>query len=239
MTLGRPERDDVGGDEVARCVLPSLLWLASACVPSNPPVDDGGTGAFPDMSRLDRSQDCQLNNVPDCGYPEGPYGYSPGEVIPNLVVHDCDGHGVELAEYLAERPDTGSFNRGVIVAFGAGWCLPCRTEAELLAEIAEDARQKDVDVLQILVEHFYANQSATKETCEVWRDDVADSAFTVLFDPDHDIVEFIVTGGAESLPLLLAIDANGHIRFEEAGEPVERDILLAQIDNLFADPYGG
>ena len=55
---------------------------------------------------------------------------------------------------------------------------------------------------------------------------------------DDEIDELIKPAGDTSLPWLLAVDANGHVRFKEGGQAVEHDVLIAQIDELVRDPYG-
>lgn len=217
----------------------ACLSLSAACVPSTPPCEcDCDQGAFPDESSLDRSQDCILDNIEDCGFPAGPYGFGEGDIIANFVVRNCADEEIEFAEFLAERPETGTHNRGVVLGLGAGWCVPCRDEAEVFIEAVEYAREKDIELIQILHQGIQGSQPATAETCQIWSEEVAENAFGIYFDPDDELDDLIRPPGDDSLPWLLAVDANGHVRFKEGGKAIEHDVLVAEIDKLFEDPYG-
>jgi len=221
----------------------ACLSLSAACVPSTPPCEcECGEGAFPDESALDRSESCLLeDDIEKCGYPAASeYGFAEGDTMANFVVRNCAGEEVEFAEFLAERlgPGTGTYNRGVVIGLGAGWCVPCQDEAKVFVEAVEYAGEKDVELIQILHQGVQAPQPATTETCELWSEEIAENAFGIYFDPNDELDDLIRPPGDDSLPWLMVVDANAHIRFKEGGKAIEYDVLIAEIDKLFEDPYG-
>ena len=220
----------------------SAVAYAAACVPSIPPCGEAhgteGIGPFPDEAQLDRTEDCKLSEDPDCAYPGGPYGFSEGDVIDNFVVKGCDGQDVEFAEFLNRRADTGELNRGVILALGAGWCVPCQEEAMHFAEIAAEHRDEGIEFIHLLHQDFQAPNPPNADTCSVWYEDLAQQQYPILYDPTDSVDELIKPPGDDSLPWVLAVDANGHIRFKEGGQAIDPAVLDSHIKALVGNPYG-
>jgi alkyl hydroperoxide reductase subunit AhpC len=220
-----------------------LAGIGAGCVPVIPDCDcgDGGVVSFPDESKLDRSEECILSGPDECGYPgeQGSlYGYQEGDIFANFEAMNCDGEPAEFAEYFQERPDNGELNKAIIFSLGAEWSVPCREEAELFAAQAEERRAQNVEFLHLLHENEY-NGAPTQETCLAWfeSEEVANSAYPVLYDPTNAIDE-LMKAGESALPILLAVDANGHIRLREGGQAITETELNNIIDEIVSDPYG-
>ena len=232
--------------------LPSLTGLIAAsgavlslaCVPSIPPCEcgaDEGTGsggAWPDEAQLDRSEDCELAGPDECGYPQGPYGPTLGDVFPNIQVENCAGASVEFAQLLNIRPDTMRLNRGVIFAFGAGWCAPCVGESEHFAEIAADYRvpEYDTEFLHLIIEGTTNGSPADTNLCSIWEENTANSAYPIWYTPDPTFSMTLLPPGT-SIPYVFVIDANANVRFAEAGT-ISDSTLDQQINGLVNNPYG-
>jgi thiol-disulfide isomerase/thioredoxin len=190
---------------------------------------------FCDDEGLDRSIPCSLTADPSCGYPGGAIGYEVGQVAPNFVLLDCGDAQVEFAEFLNERPDTGSCNRGVIVGLSAIWCAPCSAEAELFADLVPDWRGEGIEFVELVYQDDQGDPPTVAD-CVTWYEDSAQEAFTVLYDPTDSIDDDMLLGG-NVLPVHLSIDANGHVRSRGASMVTEAQILT-EIALLVDDPYG-
>jgi cytochrome c biogenesis protein CcmG, thiol:disulfide interchange protein DsbE len=68
-----------------------------------------------------------------------------GDTAPGFSTHDLAGHAVSLRDYRGQT---------VVLNFWASWCIPCRHEFPLLAQI--DARDK-VAVLGVVYNDSVAN----------------------------------------------------------------------------------
>ena len=212
--------------------------LSLGCVPSFVTQDGDTDGVeWPDESRLDRSAACELEQGYDCGYPAGPYSPSYGNTFPNIVVQNCDGEAVELAELFGIRPDTQRLNRGVIFAFGAGWCGSCKQESEHFAEIVGDYRvpEYDVEFLHFIVE-AELDSPATENICSIWYESLAKAAYPVWFTPDPNFMDTLIPAGTP-IPYIFILNANARVNYTQQGAISDAN-LINQIDALVSNPYG-
>jgi hypothetical protein len=228
-----------------------LALAVAGCIPSFPPCDctkadeTGGPAAFPDFEALDRSVACS-ENVPlpegvtptDCGYPEGPYGFTEGDVFENLELFDCMGNAVQIAQYLPQQglPDVEA--RGVVFGVGAVWCDPCRMEGEEWAANFIDTYGTEIQFIQALDEGA-AGSAVIPEVCAGWSTNVVEDKFPILYTPDVGSLRAkIEITPAEPIPFTLIFDANANVTFRQTGGVVDAGILDAQIQQLLNDPYG-
>lgn len=230
-----------------------------ACIPSFPPCDcskdSGGDGPanFPDFEFLDRSQDCAIpltdgggdtgtdtgGDALACGYPDGPYGYTVGERFENLVLFDCDGNQVQIAQYLPQAGLPDVETRGVVFGLGAIWCDPCRMEGEEWANnFVDEWGPQGIQFIQAIDEGA-AGSPVLPASCAGWSAGVASDKFPILYvEQVAGLRSKIELMPNEPIPFTLIFDANANIIFRRTGGVVDADILTAQIQNLINDPYG-
>lgn len=229
--------------------------LCTSCVPSFPP--DFGGGA------LDRSQPC-LQETADgetiewpgfglgedgelglnaCGYPEGNpdedgepvYGFEVNDVFDNLVLYDCEGNLVQIAQYLPQFGLANGTIKGVVFSVGALWCMPCRDEAiEWAADFIDE--YPDIQFLQGLDEGPVGNDSVSPEQCAGWSTTNAQDKFPILYDPTPQALQTKIEGAnsGSGLPFTMILDTNANVRLKEVGGKLDPDILRDNLDILIA-----
>jgi hypothetical protein len=242
----------------------AITCSSVACIPSFPPCDCGkdsaGTGPenFPDFDYLDRSEACAIplpsgdggetgtdtgtdtgGEAPECGYPAGPYGYSVGERFENLVLYDCEGNQVQIAQYLPQQGLPDNETRGVVFGLGAIWCDPCRMEGEeWAAHFVDEWGPQGIQFIQAIDEGA-AGSPVIPASCAGWSSTVAQDKFPILYVPQvaglRSKLELMAN---EPIPFTLIFDANANIIFRQTGGIVDPDVLTTQIENLIDDPYG-
>lgn len=216
----------------------AFVGVGVGCVPP-PDVDDESMSGDLDAERLDREAD---------GYP-GPgakgYGTNVGQRLANsdgLQLRDCDGETRDFAELFAPRED-GTYNRGVLVNIGAGWCGPCQEETLEFVEIYEEYHERGIELVQVLFQDW-ASQAPTTQFCEEWRSGQwggetveLDLAFPVLIDPINDWTSIYLQDPASATPINLLVDANANIRFKSEGIKLRPGDLRTQLELVIGAPY--
>ncbi|MEE9386562.1 MAG: hypothetical protein V3V08_24365 [Nannocystaceae bacterium] len=206
-------------------------------------AEPGSDEAFPDWDRLDiRDPDhCLIPDNDACaGFPDSiNAGFAEGKILRNYVFLDCQGNKREFAEFLSERPDNGLYNKGFVIALGAGWCVPCLDQSADLAGMASEYRQKQIDIVYLLHEGAAVGADPTTETCQGWADSsTPNHENEVWFDPENEIDEQMKVQPNDELTYTLLVDANAHARMRR-GAPVPSPTELgAAIDEIVANPYG-
>ena len=203
---------------------------------SGPDSEAGGECGDLDCDQLDRSED---------GYPAGPYGSEVGDRLENTAgvgLRDCDGNPVELKDFFGEQPD-GSFNKGLLINLGAGWCGPCQEETLEFPELYEEYRDEGIEFIQVLFQTWEAG-NPTMEFCEEWRSGdwpegqvELDLAFPVVIDQVTDWSFDLLVNPESATPINMLLDANANIRFKREGELVPPATLRTQFDLVISNPY--
>jgi hypothetical protein len=236
-----------------RIALLAFACASLGCIPSFPPCDctkdegGGGPADFPDFEFLDRSQEC-LPDVPlpegadadaVCGYPEGPYGFSEGDVFENLQLFDCMGNMVQIAQYLPQEGFPDMDNRGVVFGIGAVWCEPCKVEGEgWAADFVDEYDPQGIQFIQALDEGA-AGSSVQPDICAGWSASIVQDKFPILYAEGQGALRAKIEAVPnEPIPFTLIFDANANIIFRETGGVVDSGILEVQLDKLINDPYG-
>jgi thiol-disulfide isomerase/thioredoxin len=116
-------------------------------------------------------------------YPLGPYGYAKGSVIANLQFQakidpmgaagtaayaDLDTQTVNLSDYFQNNnPDVG----WLVLTGAAGWCQPCREEAQTMPTVSQKWEPMGVRFLTVLIQGFdETNQTpATPADIDNWQ----------------------------------------------------------------------
>ncbi|MCP5065308.1 MAG: redoxin family protein [bacterium] len=161
----------------------------------------------------------------------------------NFELIDCDGNNVEFADFFCERGDIGVHNRAVLLNIGAGWCEPCRIETrEDLPPAYAALHDQGLEIVQVMFQDWDA-ASPTRMFCTDWKEgnwregDIGQQlAFPILVDQVNDWRQIYLSAPDSQTPTNLLLDANGNIRWKEAGE---RPNALEDIIGVVMDtPYG-
>lgn len=239
----------------ARMMLGALAVLGTslACIPSFPPCDcsidsageGNGAGDFPDFDFLDRDGDCADIPLPgddpeaECGYPEGPYGFSQDDVFLNLELFDCEGNEVQIAEFLPQEDLPEVETRGIVFGVGALWCQPCQVEGMEWAAGLVDEFEGEITFIQALDQGASPTEPVSMAGCAGWSSSVASDKFPILFtDVTSGLQSQIQLVPNEPLPYTLIFDANANIRFRQTGGVVDESIIHAQLESIISNPYG-
>lgn len=112
-----------------------------------------------------------------CGDTVPQDGTSLGEngVIKDLTLKNCAGEEQRLSDRVCTKKLTA-------IAFGAGWCEPCREEQPVLQELYEKCGDAGLGVLTILGEQNGPGDPATSAFCEAWTTEYK-LTFPVWTDP--------------------------------------------------------
>ncbi len=184
-------------------------------------VDSGATEQDSGVSAIDAGQE------PTCGDPGEPYGTSQGSRFFPFTLNDCDGNPYEFYGESEGYCET-SFT---VVTMAAGWCGPCRLEAELLQEqVVEAYADRGVRVIvAIIQDNNYGLPDAA--FCQGWVDQY-ELTNPVLLDPLQE-TQIYFPGGA--LPASLIVNSEGVIMHREYGVSENLATLRARLDELLAE----
>jgi len=122
---------------------------------------------------------------------------STGDAAPAFTRDTLDGRRVSLGDYRG---------RVVLVDFWATWCGPCHLQADILAPLYAEYRERGVEFLSVSV----------GEDAATVRDFIASkpSPFPVLVDPADELTP---TYGIVALPTVLIVDKAGKVTFFNFG----------------------
>ncbi len=167
------------------------------------------------------------NNAPACGPPGEPYGTSEGSRFFPLTLNDCDG--VPFDFYGEE----GGYCEAklTVVSIGAGWCGPCRLEAEQMQEVLVEAFQdRGVRVLVAITQDNNFGP-ADGNFCKGW---VRQYGLTnkVVIDPLQETNIYFPAG---ALPSTLIFNNEGVIVHREYGVSDNLVTVQSKLEQLLAE----
>jgi peroxiredoxin len=159
---------------------------------------------------------------------EPPEGLQAGAAAPELTIDLADGSTYQLRD-LDGDPVTLESLRGKIVwlNFFASWCPPCQQETPILRSIADDYRDRGLEVVGVSV------QETTPADVKAYADRYR-LGYTIGFDGSgHVLREYRVF----ALPTQFFIDPEGVIRVVVPG-PVDETGARALIESMLPEVAG-
>jgi len=123
---------------------------------------------------------------------------------------NCDGEKVQLLDLMCGKKLT-------FVDISAGWCQPCKEQAETLdEEIYEPFKDQGLQVISVIFEDP-DGYPATSSYCEVWRDTFSLTS-PVLVDPALIALKQQFVDAGNAAPINLLLDENFKIIYIRSGE---------------------
>jgi len=235
--VGQPARFPYTG-AMRSWFVPALASCAVACSERAPPPPDE---EFPDSAFSDGAAfDARVNDtgpvswdatpppVTD-GYPAGPYGLLPGQIVPPLVVTGYREDGTAW-ESISTRdyfdPDGKKGIRGVLFVVAAQWCGVCKAQATWLPDAYRSTwKARGARILTALVQTS-TGAAAVQATADQWKAAFG-IPYAVAIDPKLSLVPAF--GGAIALPVDLTIDPRT-MRVVAATRGAEPDGALPALD---------
>ena len=123
---------------------------------------------------------------------------------------NCDGEKVQLLDLMCGKKLT-------FVDISAGWCQPCKEQAETLdEEIYEPFKDQGLQVISIIFEDP-DGYPATSSYCQVWRDTFSLTS-SVLVDPALIALKQQFVDAGNAAPINLLLDEDFKIIYIRSGE---------------------
>ena len=144
------------------------------------------------------------------GYPKGPYGTDPGDVVANLCFQgwttpDSSPHTEAALETLslgAFHDQTGKNYELLLVNTAAIWCGACKNEHKTLGQHYAELAPRGLALVSALFQDD-AGGPATVNDLKLWVETFS-VKFPMLLDPDYQLG---IYGSADQAPLNLLVDA--------------------------------
>jgi|GEM_PF-2443241 len=144
---------------------------------------DEGTSTPDATSTPDGTATPEVTEPAQPDYPEGPYGYSVGDISPDISLYDpFTSEWIRFSDYY-QRYD----KRVLFVSSAAGWCGPCQLEAEELVNYYDQLEDDGLEPLYALYEDTTGapteiGSSATATFVQSWKD-TFQVDYPLLIDP--------------------------------------------------------
>ena len=106
-------------------------------------------------------------------------GNNPGQIAKNFKLRDQHGEEVRFHDFSGQA---------IVVIVSAGWCGPCQSEAQSMAQIQAKYRDRGLLVLTLLAEDGSGNTPSTN-TLKAWEAMAGYTGAPVLSDPNWGIAQ--------------------------------------------------
>lgn len=171
----------------------------------------------------------QTDAGPTCGDPGAPYGTSLGSNFRPFTLERCDGTPFEFYGEAEGFCDA----RLTVVAIAAGWCGPCRIEAQQMQErLVEAYEPQGVRIIvAIIQDNDY--READADFCQGWVDQYG-LTNPVVIDPAQETRIYFPTNDM-ALPAAVIVDSEGVLRHREYGVTTGLTTMRAALDRLLAE----
>ncbi len=146
------------------------------------------------------------------GYPSGPYGGEPGELVQNLCFQGFRSPDASQAAERAGSLDDVSFGdfydpegeryEILLINSAAIWCSACQVEHQTLPNHQDELRARGLVVLSALFQDAMRDPAVVDDLV-VWVETFSPN-FPMLLDPDYQLGTY---ARAETAPLNLVVDA--------------------------------
>ena len=195
-----------------------LLGSTEVAEDAAPVQEDAETAA------TDGAEEAETNT---CELPVDNLGVDPGNVLDlSATFKNCDGEDVTLLDLVCGA-------EAVLIDIGAGWCEPCKEEAEHLEEdIVQVFKDQGVVVISILTEDANS-QPATQAFCQGWTEEYGLTS-PVITDPKNSAKTWIKGDPTTSLPINIILNRDFVIENYLVGGQSSAD-LQAKINDVLED----
>lgn len=132
--------------------------------------------------------------------------------LPAASISDCDGASVSVLELIEA-------NEVTYISFGAGWCTACQEEIPELNHLKTQFADKNVGIVQILVEGMNPGQEAPLGLCAQWAGDALPpvAEYPVWIDADQTMVCDHFGEAVGTLPVHLLVTGDGTVQSRIVG----------------------
>jgi peroxiredoxin len=125
-----------------------------------------------------------------------------GKTLPDISLQDLSGKNVRLADYAKSGKIT-------LLSFWATWCVPCKKELTNMADLYESWKKKyNVQIVAVSID-----DAKSSGRVKQYMDDKKWN-YQVLLDADQKLKREL---NIQSVPFMVAVDANGKIAFTHSG----------------------
>lgn len=178
--------------------------------PPPPPTDGGAPPVTTDSGTPSGPTDSGSPPVadtspppPPTGYPSGPYGWSVGNVFPNVTLHGYVGGSgawttITMQSYY--DPDGTRHVNALMIDVSASWCGACRSEAGDLPGLSKTYAPRGGRFLTALIEDV-SSSPAGQPAVDDWQ-----ASFHLPFDVAADPSRALLAPGGVGLPHNYLID---------------------------------
>jgi thiol-disulfide isomerase/thioredoxin len=178
--------------------------------------------------------DAGIHDGTDDDYPPPPYGTQYGEVVENFRVQEtlCTaGTGMGRAIYMKDFLDA----KATLVSVHAGWCGPCKTQAQTMEEdVYQVYKDRGLKILLLLYQtdtQSEDEQELLDYTCEYKEEH--GMTFVVGIDPGAEVTSQYFRPTEAGTPLNMLLDQEMVIRYKVEG--VIPDVLEGNIEAILSE----
>ncbi len=144
------------------------------------------------------------------------YALKAGDDAPVFFLRDAHGNGFNLSDYVG--PSKKKDAKGVIIAFFASWCGPCRKELPVLNSLTDEFDKKGVKTVIIGVGEDFDKITEMLSGLKVDRPIILSDKYKKVSDKY----------GVIRIPMTVLIGSDGRVKFIIPGEIERLDKLLRE-----------